>query len=51
MEKSGKNQSKENIISEQGLDEGNNNGVILCTLCQENNLIIGGTIFMHKAIH
>lgn len=38
-------------MGEQGLSECNNNGEMLCPICQENNLIIGGTIFMHKDIH
>ncbi|XP_061194738.1 craniofacial development protein 2-like [Saccostrea echinata] len=46
-----RNQGKENNMGEQGLGECNSNGERLCTFCQENNLIIGGTIFMHKDIH
>ncbi|XP_062570395.1 uncharacterized protein LOC134232444 [Saccostrea cucullata] len=38
-------------MGKQGLGECNSNGERLCTFCQENNLIIGGTIFMHKDIH
>lgn len=38
---------------EQGLGDGSNNGKILWILdvFQENNLVIGCTIFMHKDIH
>jgi len=45
------NKGKENIMGQQGLGECNNNGERLSTFCQENNLVIGGTLFMHKDIH
>ncbi|XP_055997865.1 craniofacial development protein 2-like [Ostrea edulis] len=45
------NQGKETIMGQQGIGECNNNGERLCTFCQENDLVIGGTIFMHKDIH
>ncbi|XP_062611962.1 uncharacterized protein LOC134273760 [Saccostrea cucullata] len=45
------NQGRESIMGKQGLGECNSSGERLCTFCQENNLIIGGTIFMHKDIH
>ncbi|XP_056016894.1 uncharacterized protein LOC130053576 [Ostrea edulis] len=38
-------------MGQQGIGECNNNGERLCTFCQENDLVIGGTIFMHKDIH
>lgn len=45
------NQCEENIKGEQVLGECINNGKMLCTLCQEHNLITGGTKRMHQDIH
>jgi hypothetical protein len=45
------NKGRENTMGKQGIGECNNNGERLTTLCQENNLVIGGTIFVHKKIH
>jgi len=45
------NQGKEGTMGQQGLGYCNNNGERLSTFCMENNLVISGTIFMHKDIH
>ena len=45
------NQGKENTMGRQGLGVANGNGDRLTSFCQENKLVIGGTIFEHKNIH
>ena len=45
------NQGKENTMGTQGLGVANDNGDRLTSFCQENKLVIGGTIFEHKNIH
>ena len=45
------NEGKEGTMGREGLGDGNNNGERLGTFCQENSLVIGGTLFMHKNIH
>ena len=45
------NQGKESTMGRQGLRDANGNGDRLITFCQENRLVIGGTIFEHKNIH
>ena len=45
------NQVKESTMGRQGLGDANDNGDRLITFCQENRLVIGGTIFEHKNIH
>ena len=45
------NQGKESTMGRQGLGDANDNGDRLITFCQENRLVIGGTIFEHKNIH
>ena len=39
------NQGKESTMRKQGLGDANDNGDRLITFCQENRLVIGGTIF------
>ena len=46
-----KNEGKESTMGKQGMGEINDNGERLTALCQENRLVIGGTIFEHKNIH
>ena len=45
------NEGKEHIMGKQGCGVANDNGGRLINFCQENNLIIGGTIFQHKDIY
>ena len=45
------NQGKESTMGRQRLGDANDNGDRLITFCQENRLVIGGTIFEHKNIH
>ena len=45
------NQGKESTIGRQGLGDANDNGDRVTTFCQENRLVIGGTIFEHKNVH
>ncbi|XP_061176934.1 craniofacial development protein 2-like [Saccostrea echinata] len=45
------NEGKESIMGKYGCGVINNNGSRLVDFCQENKLVIGGTIFQHKNIH
>jgi hypothetical protein len=45
------NKGRENIMGREGIGEINTNGERLYDFCQDNNLIIGGTVFQHKLIH
>ena len=45
------NQGKASTMGRQGIGDANNNGDSLTTFCQENRLVIGGTILKHKNIH
>ena len=38
-------------MGKHGVGDLTNNGEIIINLCEVNNLIIGGTIFMHRNIH
>jgi hypothetical protein len=38
-------------MGKQGIGEMNENGGMLTDFCLHHNLVIGGTIFMHKDIH
>ena len=41
----------ERVLGKEGFGMINNNGERLIETCQENNLVIGGSIFQHKDIH
>ncbi|XP_056006724.1 craniofacial development protein 2-like [Ostrea edulis] len=45
------NIGKEATMGMHGIGETNNNGERLVELCEENSLVIGGTIFKHRDIH
>jgi hypothetical protein len=42
---------KERVIGKQGLGDISDNGERLISLCEENDLVIGGSLFPHKTIH
>ena len=41
----------EQNMGKHGCGEQNENGGMFCDLCQENDLVIGGSLFKHKDIH
>lgn len=45
------NTGLESIMGKQGIGEMNENGERLTDFCLHQNLVIGGTVFMHKDIH
>ena len=45
------NKGRERVMGQQGLGEMTDNGERLVNTCEENNLVIGGTLFPHKNIH
>ena len=45
------NIQKERTMGRQGLGTMNNNGQRLYQLCSENNMVIIGSVFVHKDIH
>ena len=45
------NEGKERVMGKQGCGIINGNGSRLVNFCEDNNLVIGGTIFQHKNIH
>jgi len=45
------NTGRERYIGPHGCGSINNNGERLCHLCEENLLVVGGTLFQHKTIH
>ena len=42
---------KERYMGKYGIGQLKDNGERLVGICEQNNLIIGGTIFPHKNIH
>ena len=45
------NTDRERVMGKHGVGECTDNGERLIDLCEENNLVIGGTLFQHKTIH
>jgi len=45
------NEGYEECMGQQGMGTQNDNGTRFADLCRENGMVIGGTIFHHKAIH
>ena len=45
------NTDRERVLGKEGFGTINNNGERLLEICQENNLVIGGSLFQHKDIH
>ena len=47
----GKMQQEQRVMGKHGVGDLTNNGERVINLCEENKLIIAGTIFMHRNIH
>ena len=45
------NTGREHVMGKHGIGTINDNGERLADFCEENNLLIGGTLFQHKHIH
>ncbi|PVD22304.1 hypothetical protein C0Q70_18113 [Pomacea canaliculata] len=45
------NTCREHVMGKHGIGTINDNGERLADFCEENNLLIGGTLFPHKDIH
>ena len=45
------NKGREAIMGKHGLGNMNENGELLADFCEQNDLVIGGTIFPHRRIH
>ncbi|PVD21686.1 hypothetical protein C0Q70_17485 [Pomacea canaliculata] len=45
------NTCREHVMGKHGIGTINDNGERLADFCEENNLLIGGTLFQHKDIH
>jgi hypothetical protein len=45
------NQGKELVMGRRGLGSMNKNGRMFMDLCNNNNLVLGGSILQHKKIH
>ena len=45
------NSQFESCMGKFGLGEMNENGLLLADFCQENSLVIGGSLFRHKDVH
>ena len=39
------------VMGKHGIGTINDNGERLCHFCEENNMVIGGTLFQHRDIH
>jgi endonuclease/exonuclease/phosphatase family metal-dependent hydrolase len=45
------NKNHEKVMGRQAVGKMNNNGERFVTLCEENKMVVGGSIFQHKNIH
>lgn len=45
------NENRERIMGQHGTGQLNDNGERLIGFCEENTLVLGGTLFAHKTIH
>ncbi|PVD24386.1 hypothetical protein C0Q70_14868 [Pomacea canaliculata] len=45
------NTCREHVMGKHGIGTINDNGERLADFCEENNLLIGATLFQHKDIH
>ena len=45
------NTGREHVMGKHGIGTINDNGERLADFCEENNMLIGGTLFQHKHIH
>ena len=45
------NEGRERVIGKNGYGIINDNGERLCSFCEENDLVVGGSLFPHKDIH
>ena len=42
---------RERVLGKEGFNTINNSGERLLKICQENNLVVGGSLFQHKDVH
>ena len=45
------NIGRDGVMGKHGIGTINDNGERLCHFCDENNMVIGGTLFQHRVIH
>ena len=45
------NTGRDRVMGKHGIGTINDNGERLCHFCEENNMVIGGTLFQHRDIH
>ena len=45
------NIGRDRVMGKHGIGTMNDNGERLCHFCEENNMVIGGTLFQHRDIH
>ena len=45
------NIGRDRVMGKHGIGTINDNGERLCHFCDENNMVIGGTLFQHRDVH